>query len=106
VHRDIKPENILVKTDDEGNPVLKICDFGLSRPVSAAETSLTVCGTPYYMAPELCKAFSSFTSRTVYDSSVDIYAVGILMWAIIEQQHGQELQPLTGEGNLSITSPE
>jgi mitogen-activated protein kinase 1/3 len=34
LHRDLKPENILVNMDYE----IKLCDFGLARPVAEAET--------------------------------------------------------------------
>lgn len=37
IHRDIKPQNILFKKSENNVPVLKLCDFGLSRYV---ETSL------------------------------------------------------------------
>ncbi|WP_208604732.1 protein kinase domain-containing protein, partial [Pseudomonas lactis] len=48
IHRDIKPGNI--KIDGEG--VVKILDFGLSRNNAAAETR-SIIGTPVFMAPEL-----------------------------------------------------
>ena len=54
VYRDLKPENILL--DAEGHVCLS--DFGLAKE---AVTSLdngasTFCGTPSYMAPEVCEA--------------------------------------------------
>ena len=50
VHRDIKLENLLL---DEQN-VVKIIDFGFSTIVPPGKKLKVFCGTPSYMAPELC----------------------------------------------------
>jgi len=55
VHRDLKPANILIANEDLARPVVKICDFGLSKAYDAAGlTDLTkpktVGGTYYFMA--------------------------------------------------------
>nr|GMD02485.1 serine/threonine-protein kinase ATG1t isoform X1 [Ipomoea batatas] len=52
IHRDLKPENILLSLCGNG-PVLKIADFGMSRTLNPDEYAETVCGTPFYMAPEV-----------------------------------------------------
>lgn len=56
--RDLKPENILLNTED----VVKLSDFGLSNTQKSTESGRvnpsmmlrTVCGTPNYVAPEVC----------------------------------------------------
>jgi len=69
VHRDLKPENILL--DDEGHVVLT--DFGLSKPnVNDGDVLLTVCGTPYYLAPEILM-------KKPYTKEVDWWCIGILL---------------------------
>jgi mitogen-activated protein kinase 1/3 len=54
LHRDLKPQNLLVNNDG----ILKICDFGLSRPVTDCLMTSSVHLTDYvvtrwYRAPEI-----------------------------------------------------
>ena len=74
IHRDIKPENILL--DKENN--VKLCDFGWCTNILENEKRKTFCGTIEYMSPEL-------VSNEKYDKSVDIWALGILLY---EMLHG------------------
>jgi serine/threonine protein kinase len=68
IHRDIKGSNILVS--DGG--IIKLADFGSSKRLGPTQRninmSLTVRGTPYFMAPEV------FESK--YSQKADIWSVG------------------------------
>jgi mitogen-activated protein kinase kinase kinase 3 len=68
MHRDIKGSNILV--NDEG--IVKLADFGASKKLknlaSNMMMSLTVRGTPYFMAPEV------FEEK--YSAKADIWGIG------------------------------
>jgi serine/threonine-protein kinase SRK2 len=35
-------------------PIIKMCDFGYSKDEVAGSLCKTACGTPEYMAPEVC----------------------------------------------------
>ena len=73
IHRDIKPSNILLTNDG----FVKLCDFGIAEVVPLGETHCVVgslSGTLEYMASE------SFTPGQSYDYSVDIWALGIVLF--------------------------
>lgn len=72
IHRDIKPENFLLLSKEEGAP-LKAIDFGLAffvNPESLPLTAPNVEGTPWYLAPEACRAKWYFAT--------DVWAAGII----------------------------
>ncbi|KAH0785711.1 STE family protein kinase [Histomonas meleagridis] len=68
VHRDIKSANILLTSSGE----IRIADFGVSRRFEATGTchTMTIVGTPYWMAPEVI-------SGTSYSYPADVWSVGI-----------------------------
>ena len=55
VHRDLKLENLLYYDDTEDSKIM-VADFGLSDWIKDLEDgSSPICGTPGYMAPEVCQ---------------------------------------------------
>jgi len=75
MHRDIKGSNILV--NDEG--VVKLADFGASKKLknlaSNMMMSMTVRGTPYFMAPEV------FEEK--YSAKADIWGIGCVVFQMV-----------------------
>lgn len=69
IHRDIKSDNVLIGSRGE----IKIADFGYAAQlIKSGRVRQTVCGTPYWMAPELIKGQD-------YDQKVDIWSLGVMM---------------------------
>jgi len=52
MHRDLKPDNFLL-TDPAEDAELKATDFGLSCFFKPGDEMKDVCGTVYYIAPEM-----------------------------------------------------
>ncbi|PXF48509.1 Serine/threonine-protein kinase pakC [Gracilariopsis chorda] len=68
IHRDIKSDNTLVTRSGE----VKIADFGFAAQLTTTENKRnTVIGTPFWMAPEVCRGLE-------YDSKVDVWSTGVL----------------------------
>lgn len=71
MHRDLKPHNLLLTNNKK---TLKISDFGFAKSMSSEESmAQTMCGTPYYMAPEIMQ-------NKQYLSKADLWSVGIIMY--------------------------
>ncbi|KAK7472320.1 cAMP-dependent protein kinase catalytic subunit, variant 2 [Stygiomarasmius scandens] len=84
IYRDLKPENILLNADGH----IKIADFGFAK--SCTSVTWTLCGTPDYLAPEICQ-------QQRYNKSVDWYALGVLIFEMISglpPYHQPEANPV------------
>ncbi|KAG0300298.1 hypothetical protein BGZ98_009298 [Dissophora globulifera] len=80
IHRDIKSANILLTAHNQ----VKLCDFGLAK-ITSATTSVATAriapkGTRDWMAPEL------ISLKPMYSSKSDIYALGVVMGEMSENE--------------------
>lgn len=91
VHRDIKPANVLISTTDSSRwNVLKISDFGFTKPITERKSFSTGSlpkGTPIYMAPEYrkLKDVADLQVRRAIrsDVSIDVFSLGCLFYTYV-----------------------
>ncbi len=96
VHRDLKPDNIFLEADD-GEPRVKVLDFGIAKLVARAGRESEVftiggglVGTPTYMAPEQA------TGGEV-DVRTDVYSLGCVLYELLTGR-----PPFVGENNAQV----
>ncbi|XP_060648809.1 cAMP-dependent protein kinase catalytic subunit 2 [Drosophila nasuta] len=70
LYRDLKPENIMI----DRNGYLKVTDFGFAKRVETR--TMTLCGTPEYLPPEIIQS-------KPYGTSVDWWAFGVLIYEFV-----------------------
>lgn len=95
LHRDIKTQNIFITKND----ILKIGDFGISKQVETiSPLTNTVCGTPYFMPPEVCLG-------KAYDSKADVWAVGVILYELITLKKPFDSDSINGVFDKIVKSP-
>src|SRR3569833_3314239 len=79
VHRDLKPANLFLAHEPDGEEVVKVVDFGLSklRGISRSLTGTNPLGTPAYMSPEQIRSSATADKRT------DVYALGVTLFELL-----------------------
>jgi serine/threonine protein kinase len=79
MHRDLKPENILLASK-VSHTEIKISDFGLARCSSdfprRLPRSSSICGSDFYLAPEVIK-------QEEYGREIDIWAAGVITYVVL-----------------------
>ena len=91
VHRDLKPANLFLTTRRDGQPCIKVLDFGISKLVGAeAGQAMTktnaLLGSPYYMSPD-----QLIQSKDV-DARSDVWALGVILFELLSQRYPFEAE--------------
>lgn len=75
VHRDLKPENLLLKDLADDSNGLMVADFGFAKknPDGMLKTR---CGTPAFVAPEICKGVT-------YGEKIDVWSCGVILFLLL-----------------------
>ena len=84
IHRDLKPSNVMA-TIHNGEPFIKIIDFGVAKAINQELTEKTLftsygqlVGTPQYMSPE-----QGQISSVDVDTRSDVYSLGVLLFELL-----------------------
>ncbi len=85
VHRDLKPANLFSLRRSDGQFVIKVLDFGISKvadsgatgPVGSVTHTSAIMGSPHYMSPEQMRS-----SKEV-DARADIWALGVILFELL-----------------------
>jgi serine/threonine protein kinase len=103
VHRDIKPGNVLV-SDQDGEPVPKVIDFGVGKALEGDTRRGTLCtrqgqliGTPGYMSPEQAEG-----SGGTVDTRSDVYSLGVLLYELVTGALPVDVADLRGAGDTAV----
>eukprot|EP00759_Apiculatamorpha_spiralis_P016261 PhF_6_TR22549/c2_g1_i3/m.32064/K08857/NEK1_4_5; NIMA (never in mitosis gene a)-related kinase 1/4/5 len=78
LHRDIKPANIFLTQMG----LVKLGDFGFSKQYDDTISSAvgnTICGTPFYISPEMWKGQK-------YNKASDVWALGVVLYEMMTLQ--------------------
>lgn len=82
VHADLKSSNILIdlslRTEDQQQPVPRICDFGHSAVRASSSPHDRLC-TPHWAAPEVLRGEG-------LGPAADIFSLGVLFWEMLAQK--------------------
>lgn len=78
VHGNLQPSNLLVRWGDQGQPVLKVTDFGIAKAMNYELVAPTrqLRAPVSYLSPE-------HVAAKVIDARSDIYALGMLLYEMI-----------------------
>ncbi|WP_441288193.1 protein kinase domain-containing protein [Sorangium sp. KYC3313] len=98
IHRDLKPSNIFLHTEPgEGDAIVKILDFGVSKFLAGPQQVKTatgiLIGSPAYMSPEQVLAQSDIDTRA------DLWALGVVMFEMLTSR-----RPIQGNAHELLRS--
>jgi serine/threonine-protein kinase len=83
VHRDLKPQNLFLIHDPQGEPKIKVLDFGISKSLDIEGTgrvltrTAALLGSPLYMAPE------QMLSPREVDARADVWSLGVVLFEML-----------------------
>jgi len=74
VHRDLKPEYIFFQTNSDGQKIVKIGDFGLSKTfLQETKPQVSLESSKDYQSPEMSKG-------TILNEKCDMWSLGVILY--------------------------
>jgi len=110
VHRDLKPGNLFLETDYQGQPLLKVLDYGIARILeqSVARTA-TQAGTPAYAAPEqlgpLYRALAEEKGIQIakdVSCATDVWALGLVAYDLLTGAESGDFWEVSSTGEIPL----
>lgn len=86
VHRDVKLENIIINNNDR----VKLVDYDFLMKIGSA--NLYICGTSYYISPEILNG-------EIPDHRTDLWSLGVTIYTMLAGYY-----PFDGQDDLEICS--
>jgi serine/threonine protein kinase len=104
IHRDLKPANVLVSSDDDGRPRVRIIDFGVAKALDAAFAvpdartfDGSAVGTPEYMAPEQADGAPP-------DTANDSFSIGCVLHELLADRPPRDPAALRARGRAGLAA--
>jgi len=76
MHRDLKALNLFLTKDLN----VRIGDLGIAKAMKGDDLAMTMVGTPYYLAPEICEG-------RPYSNKTDVWALGCVLYEMCARRH-------------------
>lgn len=76
IHRDLKPANLFLAKRPDGQRVIKLVDFGISKAFDSSPEGDRIVGSPAYMSPE------QLDNRSI-DVRTDLWSLGVVMYELL-----------------------
>ncbi|HEX2164549.1 MAG TPA: serine/threonine-protein kinase, partial [Thermoanaerobaculia bacterium] len=93
VHRDISPDNIMLTQDVEGQPLVKLIDLGIAKPLGG---SLDLTGTGLFLGKIRYASPEQFRGGGL-DRRSDLYSLGVALYELATGRH-----PIVGDTSEAI----
>jgi len=104
IHGDIKLENILIKKNENNEPVYKLTDYGGSKEFLGLAQNFFDTGKPEYTAPEIL-------NEGILDVKSDLWSLGVLIYRLFFRKSPYEgftnrevLKAITSKGQTELKS--